>query len=174
MLPGLLLGLLLCSASALATTFVELSLDEMLLRAEVAFHGTVRSVGPEMRGEEPWTAVTFRVGQDFLADEAEGPATEITLLFLGGEKPDGTTVTVEQMPVFNTGDEVLLLAYAADYYSPVVGFNQGVWWLQPDGQWLDLRSVPLGVDTETGVLASGESAGADQVPALLAAELGAR
>lgn len=168
---------LLLAGTALATTFVELPLPLMIERAELALHGTVSSMSTEMRGDEPWTEVTFSLIRNFLADEAD--ATDevedlLTLSFLGGSRPDGSTVTVELMPLFAEGDEVLLLAYAGDYYSPVVGFNQGVWWLQPDGQWQDFLAVPLGVDEVTGSLQQGAAGTRDQVVAAFADELGRR
>jgi hypothetical protein len=169
----LLLGLLLGWNTGLATTFIELSLDEMLVKAETAFHGTVSSVQPVQRAGESWTEVTFRIRQSFLADGSDA-AESVSLLFLGGTAPDGTQVTVELMPAFTEGDEVLLLAYAGDYYSPVVGFNQGVWWLQPDGEWLDITGRPLGVDPETSALTREGGSAPEQVTAALAAALGAR
>lgn len=167
-----LLALLLCTA--LATTFVRLPLELMLDKTDLAVHGAVSSMSSGMRGDEPWTEVTFRLIRDLLADEGDEAEQEFTLSFLGGSRPDGSMVTVELMPLFNEGDEVLMLAYAEDYYSPIVGFNQAVWWLQPDGRWMDSQAVQLGVNEETGKLQLAAGGSSDQVIAALAAELGGR
>jgi hypothetical protein len=173
-LAGLLILLMPLAGTALATTFVKLPLELMLDKAELAVHGTVSSIRAELRDDEPWTDVTFGIIRDFLAAAAAETPEEITLSFLGGSRPDGTNVTVELMPQFSEGEEVLLLAYAADYYSPIVGFNQAVWWLQPDGQWQDMSALSLGVDEVTGSLQQGAGGSRDQVLAALALELADR
>lgn len=170
-----LLLLFLCGAtgSAAATTFVELTVPTLLTRAETALHAVVTDVRSEQRDGEPWTVVTFRVEQDFLTDAEEDAAEDVDFAFLGGTRPDGSTLAVELMPVFTVGDEVLLLAYEADYYSPIVGFNQGVWWLE-DQVWRDSRAATLGVDDVTGELTVSASGSSADVVAALAAVLEGR
>lgn len=174
--PGLVFLLVLACAltgSAVATTFVELSVPALLERAEKALHAVVDDVRFEERGAEPWTVVTFRVEQDFLADADENAGEQVELAFLGGTRLDGSTLAVELMPQFTVGDEVLLLAYEADYYSPLVGFNQGVWWLE--GQvWRDQQAAPLGVAEETGELGAFASGSPAEVVAALASALEGR
>lgn len=171
----LLLFVFACAltGSAGATTFVELTVPELLEQAEKALHGVVEDVRSEQRGTEPWTVVQFRVQQDFLADEDELVTGPVELAFLGGTRLDGSTLAVELIPLFAVGDEVLLLAYDAGYYSPIVGFNQGVWWLE-EQTWRDYQAAPLGIDEETGELTVSASGSTAEVVAALAAVLGAR
>lgn len=114
---------------ASATTYRDLSLDELVARTEIAFFGAVTEVTVEDRDGDPYTVVTFQVSRPLLGELGE---TE-TLSFYGGELPDGQTLEVEGMPEFVSGDEVLVLAYDAPYYSPIVGFSQGLWRAQPEG-----------------------------------------
>lgn len=138
-LKGLLSGLLglaitVCSV-ATATTYLELTLDEMFDKADIAFFGEVIDSGSETRDGEPWTLITFRVARDLrgeLATETTEDTTEISLAFYGGQA-DGVTLTVTDMPQFQRGEDVLILAYDADYYSPIVGFAQGLWRLEARG-----------------------------------------
>ena len=114
---------------ASATTFRELSLAQLVDNAELGFLGTVSQTVVEERGGEPYTEVTFSVARALTGEVGENA----TLSFYGGALPNGQTVTVEGMPEFTRGDEVLVLAYDAPYYSPIVGFSQGLWRARPDG-----------------------------------------
>jgi hypothetical protein len=123
----LLVALLFGFASA--TTYRELSLDEIVARAELGFFGTVSEVTTTVREGEPYTQVTFTVSRPLAGDVGE----TVTLAFYGGTLPSGRSVEVEGMPRFARGDEVAILAYDAPYYSPIVGFSQGLWRATPDG-----------------------------------------
>lgn len=132
MKKGVLLAALLALATfggALATTYRELSLDELVDRAELGFFGAVSEISVEAREGEPYTQVTFSVTRS-LTGELEDT---VTLSFYGGTLPNGRTVEVEGMPTFARGDEVVVLAYDAPYYSPIVGFSQGLWRATPEG-----------------------------------------
>lgn len=138
--------------SATATTFRELSLDELFNRAEISFYGAVREVTTENRQGEPYTLVTFEVTRPLgsaPAEATEGEAPTVQLAFYGGTLPNGQTVSVEGMPEFTLGDEVLVLAYDAPYYSPIVGFSQGLW-----------RRTPGGLEDTVGRTLSLNAAGA--------------
>lgn len=143
--------LLAISAFAFATTYRELSLDELFNRAETAFYGSVSEITAENRDGEPYTVVTFSVTNALGRGSSEGQAAEATeqLAFYGGTLPNGRTVSVEGMPQFALGDEVLVFAYDAPYYSPIVGFSQGLW-----------RRTPEGLRDEVGRLLALNSAGA--------------
>jgi hypothetical protein len=107
-----------------ATTYRTLSMDEMIAQAEIAFFGTVTSVETIDREGEPWTRVTFTVSEPLLATEAD---QTVTLTFYGGTLSNGVSVSVSLMPQFREQEEVLILAYNQDLYSPIVGFRQGLW-----------------------------------------------
>lgn len=147
----LLIALLSVTAQAHATTFRLLTLDEMIEAAELAFHGTVAAVDTSLRAGEPWTTVTFDITELFLfPEDRDEPGGQLSLDFLGGSA-GGSQLTVALMPGFETGAEVILFAYDADYYSPVVGFNQALWRLSPAGEWATDMGLPLGL-TEDGSL----------------------
>lgn len=129
---GVLLAALLALATfggALATTYRELSLDELVNRTELGFFGEVSEISVEAREGEPYTQVTFDVTRS-LSGALEDT---VMLSFYGGTLPNGRTVEVEGMPEFARGDEVVVLAYEALYYSPIVGFSQGLWRATPEG-----------------------------------------
>jgi hypothetical protein len=121
-------------SSAFATTYKTLTLNEMIQQTDIAFFGTVSSVETIDRDGEPWTRVTFTVTEPLLATEDNGT---ITLTFYGGTLSNGVSVTVSLMPQFQEQEEVLILAYNEDLYSPIVGFRQGLW-----------RNVTLGLRDE--------------------------
>lgn len=126
---AMLLSCALLAGTVSATTYRALTLPEMAERAEIAVHANVESVTVEEREGQLWTVVQFEVLED-LAGNRDEP---LALAFYGGSSPEGTTVLVADMPQFVVGEEVLLLAYEAAYYSPIVGFSQGLWRLTPRG-----------------------------------------
>ena len=55
----------------------------------------------------------------------------------------GESLTVNLMPKFTEGEEILVLAYDDSYASPIIGFRQGLW-----------RLSQLGFRNEEGLLLS--------------------
>ncbi|HEX7003435.1 MAG TPA: hypothetical protein VF168_04535 [Trueperaceae bacterium] len=161
-----LLLTLLAAGTALATTYRELSLAEILERAEVAFFGTVASVTVEERLGEPWTIVEFAVERQLAA---EGEAARRELAFLGGELA-GEALRVSLMPAFEVGEEVLVLAYDEPYISPIVGFDQGLWRVD-DGELRDARGRRLSVDEDGRLVADGPRVEIDLILGAIEAEL---
>lgn len=160
--------LALLAPAALATSYLELGLDEMLGRAEIALYAEVTAVETELRDGEPWTVVTFAPERDLLQppeasvdiDAAEEPLDEVQLAFLGGTVAGGPTLIVTLMPSFEVGERVLVLAYAADYASPIVGFRQGLW---RDGELglVDLAGRSLSLDDDGALQLDGSGAGTE-------------
>jgi hypothetical protein len=111
-------------STAFATTYKTLTLEEMVNQAEIAFYGRVSSVTVIERDGEPWTQVSFTVTEALFGTENE--ATE-TLTFYGGTLDSGLSLTINLMPQFFAEENILILAYKDDYYSPIVGFRQGLW-----------------------------------------------
>ncbi len=136
------------STFANATTYQSLSVDEIIQRTDVAFHGQVTDVSVELRegqtGMEPWTKVSFSIMDNF-----KGDLSEIYDLYFFGGSTEEITIEVEAMPEFRVDDEVLIFAYDAMYYSPLVGFSQGLFrldegsWQSESGQWLTSNEVEL-------------------------------
>jgi hypothetical protein len=158
---------LVLSAVAHATTFRERSLDELFRATEIGFYGTVRELSTENRDGDPYTLVTFEVARAFrgVPEGATGGAQTVQLAFLGGTLPDGQTLSVEGMPGFELGDEVLVLAYDAPYYSPIVGFSQGLWRRTPSGL-VDPFGRSLGLSAAGTLVRGGDNT---DVQAVLAA-----
>ena len=136
--------------SAFATTYKALTLDEMLAKTEIGFYGTVSEVAVEDRGGDPWTLVTFEVSDALtgITPLSSGETTQVTLAFYGGTLPSGESLLVSLMPQFSVGEQVLVLAYDKELYSPIVGFRQGLW-----------RNSTLGLRDESGRLLSLDADG---------------
>ncbi len=161
----LCLFLTLCPV-AWATTYRDLSLDELITRTEIAFFGEVTGVTVEDRDGSPYTLVTFGVSRALLGD----PGDSETLAFYGGKLPDGRSLEVEGMPAFTDGDEVLILAYDAPYYSPIVGFSQGLWRARPDG-FEDETGRLLSLDEDSDLARDGDGGDRNDVLDALEARL---
>ena len=171
-LVALILGSILSFASA--TTYRALTLDELIGRTELGFFGRVSALDVKAQGDEPYTQVTFEVLRRLTGDLSSaagsdtGSNTEtLTLSFYGGTLPNGRSVKVEGMPKFNRGDEVVVFAYNAPYYSPIVGFSQGFWRATPDG-FRDLDGRLLSLSDDGSLLRDGE--GSDRTAVLGALE----
>jgi hypothetical protein len=108
----------------------------MIQKTDIAFLGEVTSLETIDRNGEPWTRVTFRVIESLLGTEEDA---NVTLTFYGGTLSNGVSVTVNLMPQFQEQEEVLILAYNDELYSPIVGFRQGLW-----------RNATLGLRDEIG------------------------
>ena len=138
-----------------ATTYKALTLDDMVAKTELGFYGSVSEVTVEERGGDPWTLVTFEVLTALVgvtAPENTGQPLTVTLAFYGGTLPSGESLLVSLMPQFSVGETALVLAYADEHYSPIVGFRQGLW-----------RNTTLGLRDEAGRLLSLNDDG-DLVP----------
>lgn len=173
MRPRLLAALALLSALAWAsaTSYRALSLDEMLAQTDLAFYGEVESTAVEAKDGEPWTLVTFAVREALLGLD-EGAET-VTLAFYGGTLESGESVRVSLMPEFEAGEVVLVLAYRAGYYSPIVGFRQGLW-RETERGLTDEAGRVLSL-SEVGALApDGQGGATDALLAALRAALEAR
>jgi hypothetical protein len=166
-----LMLLLLLAGNAMATTYRDLSLPQMLDHAEIAFLGTVASVAVEDRNGEPWTVVEFEVERALAG--LGGDDNRLELSFLGGDLPGGAGLRVNLMPAFEVGEQVLLLAYDEQFISPVVGFNQGLWRLS-EGDLLDERGRRLSLDDEGRLLEDGLGTEATLILEAIDRELEAR
>ncbi len=142
---------------ASATTYRAMSLEDILNSTEIAFHGVVSSVEVEARANEPWTIVTFEVKQSLLGSVGES----IDLAFYGGVLDD-VVLDVTGIPKFASEEEVIVLAYRGDYYSPIIGFSQGLWKFGSRGFENDNREL-LGLNEEGKLILGQESAGTEEI-----------
>jgi len=117
--------LLLAPASALPTTVIAPTFDEMVARAESVVVARVAAVNSSWvssrEGRAIVTDVTFSIEQTL-----KGPVhAERTLEFLGGTVGDDTLHVVD-MPEFHVGDrDVLFIDESGRPASPIVGFMYG-------------------------------------------------
>ena len=162
----LLLLALLTFGSSWATTYRQLTLAEIVDRAEIAFLGTVASVTVEERAGEPWTVVEFEVDRHLSGSADEGRRE---LAFLGGSLA-GRELRVSLMPTFEVGEQVLILAYDEAYISPIVGFDQGLW-RASDGVLLDSRGQRLSLDDDGRIVEDGPQVDIDLLLDALELEL---
>jgi hypothetical protein len=127
----------------------------MIQKTDIAFLGEVTSLETIDRNGEPWTRVTFRVIEPLLATEEDA---NVTLTFYGGTLSNGVSVTVNLMPQFQEQEEVLILAYNDELYSPIVGFRQGLWRNQTLGLRDEIgRALTLNEDSTLSLGGSGGS-----------------
>lgn len=149
---SILLVLFFAISNVIATTYKSLSIQEIIERSDIAFQGKVTEVTVELKPnsdgvEEPWTIVSFEVLTSLNGDLGETHSLE----FFGGTT-DNKTIVVEAMPNFRVDEEVLIFAYDAVYYSPIVGFSQGLFklseqgWQSESGKWLAIDEEVLTVD----------------------------
>jgi hypothetical protein len=120
-----LAALLAAPILARATTYEQLSFDDLVRQADVIFVGDVVDVHPytlQVRGRTiVRTRVTFRV-----ADPIYGTKSLVEVFdFLGGEA-NGIGMAVEGMPRFTIGDHRVVFAHRALSINPIVGFTQGL------------------------------------------------
>lgn len=173
-LTAVLLTAMLAGAGANATTYLQLTPDAMLTRADLVFIGTVADVSVADETGTPWTHVRFTVDTPLegVPTGADGHASQpVELAFLGGTVPGGPALAVSGMPAFENGERVLVFAYHQPYASPIVGFRQGLWRVTPAGlQDEDGHFLAVG---SGGELTSGSSGAAlDAVVAAIRARLG--
>lgn len=155
----LTLGLALCAAvSARATSFLPVTFDELVTRADIIFVGEVADVRPyplQVReGTIIKTRVVFRVSDPIFGTSSAFEALD----FLGGAY-DGLELHVAEMPAFAVGDRRMVFARRERSINPVVGFTQGLMLISPDANGIDrvftLERAPLVSPESIGRAAAG-------------------
>lgn len=148
-----------------ATAYRYVAPADALLKADVVVLGTVLDVRASAEGDLVWTAVTLGVDRELgrpdpgsgaepdptQDEERQGAGRELELRFLGGAPAGEAPLFVAGMPSFEAGDRVLAALYLDDALaSPVVGFDQGLWYLDGfgaqggDGRYLGLVPAATG------------------------------
>ena len=157
---------LACALARLAHADAKLHSDDLvdlLKRADLVLEGTVidvqyKSSSPASPRDRPLphTFVTYQIRQ-VLKPRAPLPASSgntITLRFLGGAAPDGRTLWVSGYPLFDLGDEdVLLVEGNGKDACPLAGCAAGRF-RNVGGLMFDDRGQELDLDTD-GVLRHG-------------------
>lgn len=121
------------ASSALATTVIAPTWDQLVGQAELIFQGTVTNVQSRWEGEGKdrhiQTYVTFKVD-----DQVKGKAgSSYTISMLGGTVGD-ETMEVTDAPKFKVGDrDVLFVEHNGQQFIPLVGIMHGRFRVQRDG-----------------------------------------
>ena len=156
-------GILAIGCSALATTVIPPSFDELVSRAEVIFQGTVTDVRSQWVGEGGQrhinSYVTFKV-----EDAIKGkPGAQITLQMLGGTV-GSETMEVTDAPKFKVGDrDILFVENNGTQFVPLVGIMHGRFRVKKDEAGRDAAftngGTPLSDVTQLGKNEVAASAG---------------
>jgi len=156
-------GILAIGCSALGTTVIPPSFDELVSRAEVIFEGTVTDVRSQWVGEGGQrhinSYVTFKV-----EDAIKGkPGAQITLQMLGGTV-GSETMEVTDAPKFKVGDrDILFVENNGTQFVPLVGIMHGRFRVKKDKTGRDAvftnEGSPLSDVTQLGKNEAAASAG---------------
>jgi hypothetical protein len=147
-----------CAAlPTLATTYDQLTLDQLVSRADVIFVGQVTDVRPHpvstRDGAIIKTRVLFRVQEPIAGTSSALEAFD----FFGGEWGD-VGMAIAEMPRFAVGERRVVFARRERSINPIVGFRQGLFQVQRDSRGVDrvltLDGAPLGRPANVGTRAS--------------------
>ncbi len=154
---------LLAACTALATTVIPPSFDELVSRAEMIFQGSVTDVRSEWTGEGAqrhiMSYVTLKV-----EDAIKGnPGSTVTLRMLGGTV-GGETMEVTDAPKFKVGDrDILFVENNGTQFVPLVGIMHGRFRVKKDAAGQDAvftnEGSPLTDVTQLGKNEAAASAG---------------
>ncbi len=147
-----------CAMPAGATTYLPVTFDELVTRADVIFVGEVVDVRAFPLGTRDGTIIKTRVTFK-VSDPLWGTAGLVEVFdFLGGEW-GGIAMQVAEMPRFAVGDRRVVFAHRAPSINPIVGFTQGLLTVARDTGGVDRVFTVAGVP-----LAQLESIGAARGP----------
>src|SRR2546423_15073441 len=154
---------LIFASSALATTVIPPSFDELVSRAELIFQGSVTDVRSEWTGEGAqrhiMSYVTLKV-----EDTIKGnPGASVTLRMLGGTV-GAETMEVADAPKFKVGDrDILFVENNGTQFIPLVGIMHGRFRVKKDEAGRDAvftnEGSPLSDVTQLGKNEAEASAG---------------
>ena len=154
---------LIFAGTALATTVIPPSFDELVSRAEMIFQGSVTDVRSEWTGEGAqrhiMSYVTLKV-----EDAIKGnPGSTVTLRMLGGTV-GGETMEVSDAPKFKVGDrDILFVENNGTQFVPLVGIMHGRFRVKKDNTGQDAvftnEGSPLSDVTQLGKNERAASAG---------------
>jgi hypothetical protein len=154
---------LIFAGTALATTVIPPSFDELVSRAEMIFQGNVTDVRSEWTGEGAqrriMSYVTLKV-----EDAIKGnPGSTVTLRMLGGTV-GGETMEVSDAPKFKVGDrDILFVENNGTQFVPLVGIMHGRFRVEKDATGQDAvftnDGSPLSDFTQLGKNEKAASAG---------------
>ena len=147
-----------CAIPARATTYLPVTFEELVTRADVIFVGEVVDVRPfaldTPDGRIIKTQVTFSVSEPLYGTTSLVEVFE----FLGGEL-NGVGMAVAEMPAFAVGDRRVMFARRERSINPIVGFTQGLLRVTRDAGGVDrvltLDGAPLSAPESIGTRTPG-------------------
>ena len=154
---------LIIACTALATTVIPPSFDDLVGRAEMIFQGTVTDVRSEWTGEGAqrhiMSYVTVKVEEAIKGN----PGTSVTLRMLGGTV-GAETMEVSDAPKFRVGDrDILFVENNGTQFVPLVGIMHGRFRVKKDEAGRDAvftnEGSPLSDVTQLGKNQAAASAG---------------
>src|SRR5436853_7093927 len=156
-------GIFAIGCSALATTVIPPSFDELVSRAEMIFQGTVTDVRSERTGEGAqrhiMSYVTVKVEEAIKGN----PGASVTLRMLGGTV-GAETMEVADAPKFKVGErDILFVENNGTQFIPLVGIMHGRFRVKKDETGRDAvftnEGSPLSDVTQLGKNEAAASAG---------------
>src|SRR4026208_415309 len=116
---------LIFAGTALATTVIPPSFDELVSRAEMIFQGSVTDVRSEWTGEGAQRHIMSYVTLKVEDANKGNPGSTVTLRMLGGTV-GGETMEVTDAPKFKVGDrDILFVENNGTQIVPLVGIMHG-------------------------------------------------
>jgi hypothetical protein len=147
-----------CVIPARATTYLSVTFDDLITRADVIFVGEVVDVRPFALDTRDGTIIKTRVTFS-VSDPLFGTNSLVEVFdFLGGEL-NGVGMAVAEMPTFAVGDRRVMFASRERSINPIVGFTQGLLRVTRDASGVDriqtLDGAPLASPESIGPRAPG-------------------
>ena len=154
---------LIIACTALATTVIPPSFDDLVGRAEMIFQGTVTDVRSEWTGEGAQRHIMSYVTLKVEEAVKGNPGTRVTLRMLGGTV-GAETMEVSDAPKFKVGDrDILFVENNGTQFVPLVGIMHGRFRVKKDEAGRDAvftnEGSPLTDVTQLGKNEAAASAG---------------
>ena len=154
---------LIIACTALATTVIPPSFDDLVGRAEMIFQGTVTDLRSEWTGEGAQRHIMSYVTLKVEEAVKGNPGTSVTLRMLGGTV-GAETMEVSDAPKFKVGDrDILFVENNGTQFVPLVGIMHGRFRVKKDEAGRDAvftnEGSPLTDVTQLGKNEAAASAG---------------
>ena len=173
-----LVGVILATLSAPATTVIPPTFDQLVNDAEFIFQGNVTDVRSQWVGEggqrQIVTYITFTV-----EDAVKGsPGTSYTIRMLGGTVGD-ITMAISDAPQFKVGDkDILFVEHNGTQFIPLVGIMHGRFHVEQDQSGQEVVTTnegePVKSVAQIGKEGTAAPAGVNLTPAAFKAAIQAK
>jgi hypothetical protein len=135
--------LTVAAARPSATSYLAVTFEELVAKADMIFVGDVLDVRPFVDSSPEGSVIKTRV-TFVVRDGLWGTTSTLEILeFFGGEVGD-VGMRIAEMPTFRPGDRRLVFASRERSINPIVGFTQGLMRLTPDATGADVMETASG------------------------------